>query len=154
MVGNYFTHDPSMSPACNLWNLIVMGGLEQTSLANTIFLSIAEAKACWRAILTRCLKNWMQKDKNKWFSDYLPWKRWAHSLMKWSISCLGVSCTSMAIRIKWCPSWNSLYLQILAMALSYIATPTSRLMTLKAIVFRIRSITTPSTTKTWSFWVI
>jgi hypothetical protein len=34
-----------------------MGGLEQTSPANAIFLSIAKAKAHWKAILTCCLKN-------------------------------------------------------------------------------------------------
>jgi hypothetical protein len=40
--------------------------------------------------------------------------------MIWSISRLGASCTSMAIRIKWCPSWNPLYLWILTMP---VATP-------------------------------
>jgi hypothetical protein len=65
VVGNYFTHSPSNALACKSWDLIVMGGLEQTLPANAIFLSIAEAKTCWRAILTCCLKNWMQKNKDK-----------------------------------------------------------------------------------------
>jgi hypothetical protein len=43
-----------------------MGGLEQASPTNAIFLSIIEAKAHWKVILTRYLKNWMQKDKDKW----------------------------------------------------------------------------------------
>ncbi len=34
-----------------------MEGLEQTSPANEIFFSIAQAKACWNAIQTHCLKN-------------------------------------------------------------------------------------------------
>ncbi len=61
MVGSYFTHGPSMSLACKLWDLIVMGGLEQTSFANTIFLSITEVETHWRVILTHYLKSWMQK---------------------------------------------------------------------------------------------
>jgi hypothetical protein len=48
----------------------------------------------------------MQKDKNKWPLNHLLWKRQAHSLMKWSISCLNASCTSMVIEIKWCPSYT------------------------------------------------
>jgi hypothetical protein len=95
-----------MSHACKSWDLIIMGGLEQTSLVNTIFLFMAEVKARWKAILTWCLKIWMQKDKNKWSFNHLSKKRLAHSLMKWSISCLGVLCTSMGIEIKWCPSWS------------------------------------------------
>jgi hypothetical protein len=53
-----------MSTACKSWDLIVMGGPEHASSANTIFLFIAKAKAHWKAILTHCLKNWMQKDKD------------------------------------------------------------------------------------------
>ncbi len=34
-----------MLPACKLWDLIVIGGLEQTSHANVIFLFMAEAKS-------------------------------------------------------------------------------------------------------------
>jgi hypothetical protein len=100
-----------------------MGGLEQTSLANVIFLYIAKAKARWRAILTHCLKNWMQKDKDKWPPNCLSWKKHVHSLMKWSISCPGAQCTSMAIKIKWCSSWSPLYLQKLTMALSFAIAP-------------------------------
>jgi len=118
-----------MSPTCKLWDLIVMGDLEQTSHVNTIFLSIAKVKAHWRVILTRCLKNWMKKDKDKWPFDHLSWKRWTHSLIKQSISRLGALCTSMAIRIKWCPSWNLLYLWILAVALSSIIALAGQLMT-------------------------
>jgi hypothetical protein len=55
-----------MSLACKLWNLIIMGGLEQGSPTNAIFLSIIEVKACWRAILTSYFKNLMQKYKEKW----------------------------------------------------------------------------------------
>ncbi len=128
--------------------LIVMGGLEQASHANIIFLSIAKVKAHWRAILTCWLKNWMQKDKDKWPPNHLLWKRRAHLLMKRSISCLSALCTSMAIGIKWCPSWNPLYLQILTMALSSATTPVGQLMTLEATVSRIGSITTTSAMKT------
>jgi hypothetical protein len=46
-----------MSPTCKLGDLIIMGGLEQASSVKTIFLSITEAKAHWRAILTSYLKN-------------------------------------------------------------------------------------------------
>ncbi len=137
-----------MLPACKLWNSVIMGGLEQTSPANTIFLFVTEVKACWRAILTCCLKNWMQKNKAKWPLDHLSWKRWAHSLMKWSISHMGAPCTSMVIGIMWCPSWSLLYLQILAMALSSTIAPTGQLMTFVAIVFRIKLITTTLATKT------
>jgi len=46
MVGSYFTHNPSIVISMRkLLDLIVMGGLQQASLANTIFLSIPEAKA-------------------------------------------------------------------------------------------------------------
>jgi len=112
---------------CKLWDLILMGGLEQASLANTIFLFIAKAKACWRAILTCYLKYWMQKGKDKWLPNRLSWKRRAHSSMKWSISCPGEPCTSMAIGIKWCPSWNPLYLWILTMMLISTTTHASQL---------------------------
>jgi hypothetical protein len=79
---------PLMSLTHKLWDLIIMGGLEHASLANTTFLSITKATTCWREILIRCLKNWMQKDKDKWFPNCLLWKRWAHSMIKQSISCL------------------------------------------------------------------
>jgi hypothetical protein len=42
---------------------------------------------------------------------------------------------------------EALYLQILAMALSFAITPIGRLMTFEAIVSRIRSITTTLATK-------
>jgi hypothetical protein len=139
-----------MSLACKLWNLIIIRGLEQASPVNAIFLSIAKAKAHYRAILTHYLKNWMQKKKDKWPHNGLSWKKQAFSLMKWSKSRPDVSCTSMMIKIKWCPSWNTLYLWILAMALSSATALVGRLMTLIATVFYVRSITTTSTTKTWS----
>ncbi len=143
-----------MSLTCKLWDLIIMGGLEQGLPTNAIFLSIIEVKACWRVILTRYLKNLMQKYKEKWPSNRLSWKIWAHSLMKQSISCPGAPCTSMAIRIKWCPSWNPLYLWILIMALSSTTTLAGQLMTFKATISYVRSITTTLATKTWSSWVI
>jgi hypothetical protein len=40
VVGNYFTHNPSNFTCIQVWDLIVIGGLEQSSFANTIFLSI------------------------------------------------------------------------------------------------------------------
>jgi len=142
-----------MSPTCKSWSLIITGGLEQTSPTNAIFFSIVETKSCWRIILTCYLKNWMQKDKDKWPFNH-AWKRWTHSLMKWSISRPSVLCTSMAIKIKWCPSWNPLYLWILVMVLNFATSPFSQVMTLIAIVFRVGSVTTTSTTKTWSSWVM
>jgi hypothetical protein len=96
--------------ACKLWDLIVMGGVEQTSPANAIFNFIAKVKACWNAILTNYLKIWMQKNKDKWPPDYLSWKIRTRSLMKWFISRLNVLCTFMAIKIKCFPSWSFLYL--------------------------------------------
>jgi hypothetical protein len=131
-----------------------MGGLEQASLANAIFLSIAKAKACWRTILRCCLKIWMQKDKDKWLPNYLSWKTQTHFFMKWSISHPSVQCTSMAIEIKWSLSWNLLYLWILVMALSSIIALASWLMTLKAIVSCVGSITTISITKTSFFQIM
>jgi hypothetical protein len=53
--GNNLTHDPSNVAYMQIMNL--MGGLEHTSLANTIFFSIEETKTRSRAILTCCLKN-------------------------------------------------------------------------------------------------
>jgi len=94
------------------------------------------------------------KKKDKWPFDYLLWKRWAHSLMKQSISCWSVSCTFIAIGIKWCLSWNFLYLWILIMALSSTAALVGQLMTLTAIFFHVELITIPSTTKTWPSWVM
>ncbi len=44
MVGNYFPTNPLMLPTCKLWDLIIMGGLKQKSIAKTIFLSIAKTK--------------------------------------------------------------------------------------------------------------
>jgi hypothetical protein len=102
------------SPTWKSWDLIVMGGLKHAP-TNVIFFFIAEAKACWKAILTHYLKNWMQKDKYKWLPNHLSWKRQAHFLMKQSISHSGAPFTSMAIKIKWCPSWGPLYLRILTM---------------------------------------
>ncbi len=58
MLGDNFTHSPLMLHGCKSWNLIViMRGLKQASPTNTIFLSITEAKACWKAILTCYMKN-------------------------------------------------------------------------------------------------
>jgi hypothetical protein len=131
-----------------------MGGLKQTSPTNAIFFFIIEVKTCWRVILTCCLKNWMQKDKDKWPPNHLSWKKWAHSLMKWSMSCPGSPCTSMVIGIKWYPSWNPLHLWMLAMALSFTFALISRLMTFEAIVFHVRLIPTTLVMKTWSFWVV
>jgi hypothetical protein len=96
----------------------------------------------------------MQKDKDKWTFDHLSWKRQVHSLMKQSISCPGVPYTFMAIEIKWCPLWSLLYLQIFAMVLSSIATPTGQLMTPIVIVFCVGSITTTLATKRWFSWVM
>jgi len=93
-----------MSPKCKLWGLLLIGGLEQASLANAIFLFIDEAKTCWKAIFTCYLKNWMQKEENKWSHGHLLCKNWTHSLIKWSISCPNTPCTSMTIKIKWCLS--------------------------------------------------
>jgi hypothetical protein len=108
-------------------------GRSRTNITDhEIFLSIVEAKAHWRAILTNCLKNWMQKNKDKWFFDRLSRKRWAHSLMKQFISHMNVPCTSMVIKIKWCPSWSLLYLRILAMALSFATRPIGQPMTLES----------------------
>ncbi len=45
-----------MSHACKSWDLIVMGGLKQTSPTNVIFFFITEAKARWKTILTHYLK--------------------------------------------------------------------------------------------------
>jgi hypothetical protein len=108
----------------------------------------------WKAILTCSLKNWMQKDKDKWPFDQLSWKRWAPLLMKRSISHPGVLCTSMAIGIKWCPSLSPLYLQILTMVLSSTTTLVGRLMAFKVTFTYIKSITTTLTMKTWSFQVM
>jgi hypothetical protein len=47
-----------------------------------------------------------------------------------------------------------LYLQILAMALSSAIAPVGWLMTLETTIFRVRSLTTTLTTKTWSFQVM
>jgi hypothetical protein len=77
----------------------------------------------------------MKKDNDKWFPDRLLWKRWAHSLMKQSISCLSASCTSMAIKINWCLSWNLLYLRILGTALSFVTTFIGQLMTFESHCF-------------------
>jgi hypothetical protein len=139
---------------CKSWYLIVMRALEQTSPTNTIFLSIAEAKARWRAILTRYLQNWMQKYKDKWPPNHLIWKRWTHSLMKWFISCSGALCISMAIGIKWCLLWSLLYLKILTMALSSTVAFVGQLMTFKTPIFHGGLITTTLSMKTWSFQIM
>jgi hypothetical protein len=60
----------------------------------------------------------------------------------------------MAIKIKWCPSWNLLYSWILAMALNSTIAPVGQLMTLKVTIPYIESVTTTSATKTWSFRVM
>ncbi len=98
-----------MSPACKLWSNS-NGSLKHTSCANVILLSIAKAKAHWKVMLTHCLKNWIQKDKDEWFLDHLSWKRRAHSLMKQSISCLDVLCTFMTIEKKMVPIMKSFIL--------------------------------------------
>jgi hypothetical protein len=99
---------PLLSLTCKSWDLIIIGGLKQISLTHIVFLFVAKAKACWRAILTCYLKKWMQNKKDKWPFNHLLWKRQAHSLMKWSISHLCATWTSIIVQIKWCPSWNSL----------------------------------------------
>jgi len=140
-----------MSLSCKSWDLIVMGGLEQTSLANTIFLSITKVKTHWKAILTHYLKKWMQKDKDKWLLDRLLTNTLLDETIYITPRCAMhpyVSCTPMAIIVKWCPSWNLLYLQILIMALSFITTLIGRLMALKATVSHVMSVTTTSTMKT------
>jgi hypothetical protein len=72
--------------------------------------------------------------------------------MKWFISHLSASCIFMAIEIKWCPSWNLLYLEILAIVLSFIIAPVvGRLITLKTTILRIRLVTITLTTKTSFF---
>jgi hypothetical protein len=136
-----------MSPACKSWNLIVIGGLEQTFLANTIFLSITKAKTCWKTISMRYLKIWIQKENDKWPFDHLSSKRRPHTLMKWSISCLNVLCTCMDIKIKWCPSCP-LYLWFLTMALSFAIAIASQLMTHIVVMFRVGLVTTISSMKT------
>ncbi len=105
-------------------------------------------------MLTRYLKNWMQKNKDKWPFNHLSWKKWTHSLMKQSISRPNAPCTSMAIRIKWCPSWSLLYLQILTMVLNFAITFASQLMTFVGIVSCVKLITTTSATKIWFSWVM
>jgi hypothetical protein len=40
VVGNCFTHNPFNFACMQMWDLIVIGGLEQSSPANTIFHSI------------------------------------------------------------------------------------------------------------------
>jgi hypothetical protein len=45
MVGSYLTHGPSNVTCMQIMRVIVMGGLEQTSPLNAIFLSIAKVKA-------------------------------------------------------------------------------------------------------------
>jgi len=57
--------------------------------------------------------------------------------MKQSISHPSALCTSMAIGIKWRPLWNLLYLQILAMVLSFATTPISQIMTFEATVSHV-----------------
>jgi uncharacterized membrane protein len=149
MARSYFTcTTPLMLLACKLWDLIVIGGLEQTSLVNLIFLSIAKVKARWRPILTCCLKNWMQKDRDKWSFNHLSWNIRTYSLMKQFMSCLGALCTSMAIGIKWCSSWSLLYLQILIMALTSTITLDGQLMTFVAIISHVKLVTTTLATKT------
>jgi hypothetical protein len=49
---------------------------------------------------------------------------------------------------KMVPLMKPLYLWILTMVLRFATTPIGRLMTFEATVFRIRSVTTTSTTKT------
>jgi hypothetical protein len=44
MVGRYFTHGPPNVTCMQIMRFNNMGGLEHASLANTIFLSIVEAK--------------------------------------------------------------------------------------------------------------
>jgi len=123
-----------MSLTCKSWDLIIMGGLEQASPTKSIFFFIIEVKTCWKVILTCCLKNWMQKDKDKWPPNHLSWKRQIHSMMKRSISCPNAPCASMAIGINWCPSWNLLYLQILTMTLNFTTTLGGQLMTFEASI--------------------
>ncbi len=96
----------------------------------------------------------MQKDKNKWPLNHLSWKKRTHSLMKQSISCLGALCTSGAIGIKWCPSQSPLYLQILAMGLSFVFALDVWLMTLVFTIFYGELIIKSLATKICSSWVM
>jgi hypothetical protein len=100
------------------------------------------------------LKKLNAKDKDKWPLKCQSWKRRAHSFMKWFISRLGAPYTSMVIRIKWCPSWDLLYLRILVMVLCFATAHVGQLMTFENTVSHFRSITTTLATKTWSFWVM
>jgi hypothetical protein len=137
-----------MSPACKLWYLIIMWGPKQTSPTNIIFLSITEAKAHWKVILTHCLKIECKKTRINDLLIVYRGKKQACSVMKQSISHMGVLCTSMAIGIKWCPKWNFLYLWILVMALNSVAAHVVWLMTVKATVSHVKSIATTLAMKT------
>jgi len=119
VVGSYLTHSTSNVTCMQIVRSNSNRRPRTTSPANTIFFSMAKIEACWRAILTHCLKNWMQRYKDKQPLDHLLWKRRAYSLIKQSISHLGALCTSMAIKIKWRPSWIPLYLWILTMVLKF-----------------------------------
>jgi hypothetical protein len=88
VVGSYLTHGPS-NVTCMQIVRSNNNGKSKTPIicqCQCNFLSTTEAKAHWKAMLTRCLKNWMQKDKDKWSPNHLSWKRWTHFLMKQPIS--------------------------------------------------------------------
>jgi len=57
-------------------------------------------------------------------------------------------------RNKVAPSWNPLYLQILAMALNFTTAHVGWLITFTTIVFHVRSITTTSAINIWSSQVM
>ncbi len=143
-----FPTAPLMLLTCKLWDLIIIEDLKQASLANVIFLSMAKTKASWKAILTCSLKNGMQKGKDKWLPNRLSWKIWAYSLMKKFMSCPNALCTSMAIGVKWCPSWSLLYLWNLILALSFATTLDGRLMTFVTTISHVRLLITTLATKT------
>ncbi len=103
-VRSYFTHSPFNVTYMEIVRFNSNRRFKTNISHQRNLLFYSKVKANWKTILTCYLKNWMQKDKDKWPPNHLLWKRQAHSLMKWSISFLGVPYTSMAIKIKWCLS--------------------------------------------------
>ncbi len=79
MVGSYLTYSLSIVVNMQIMRSNSNRRFRTIISYHPIFLSIAEAKARWKAILIRCLKNWMQKYKDKWPLDHLSWKKWAFS---------------------------------------------------------------------------
>jgi hypothetical protein len=148
VVGDYLTHGPSNVTCMQIVRSNITRRSRTSITRQCNLLLYNKGLSTLKSILTHCLKNWIQKDQDKWPPNHLLWKRWARSLMKRSISHPSALCTSMAIRIKWCPSWSLLYLRILAMALSFTIAPISQLMTFETTISCIGSVTTTSATKT------